>query len=121
MMDEYQGAIKKLTEYLDQTVVFAKGELPDVAQQMLVYGSTTAHVWFYLFLALTVISIIMFIGICCAMSGDSDAAGAAVFMFIFVCLLSCATVSHYMAIVKIEKAPKLYIMEQMREMLRATN
>lgn len=46
--DAYQDAVNKLMAYVDQTVNFAKGELPEVCKEILIYGAAQNYFWIWL-------------------------------------------------------------------------
>ena len=118
MTDEYQAAVHKLMDYLSNTVVFAQAQLPDVANQMLVYGAEMAHMW--------MIGWIIAASLCTAtwLAGeifplpDSDCGGVIFAFFLLSVGLWVAAGIQYSVILKIRDAPKLYIMEQLKPMLK---
>jgi hypothetical protein len=116
MTDEYEKAVSKLITYLDQTVTFAKGELPDVAQQWLVYAAYSNQVWLIFFSVLTFLSVLAFLR---GVFDDYGDGSWAFFGALFSIVFGASSMANYLDLAKIEKAPKLYIMQAMRSELSA--
>lgn len=116
MSTEYEKATVKLMEYLEQTVTFAKGELPDVALQIVQYGATSAFIWF-LFSAI-IAGLLLLIFIREWLFNRYGDGFSTLFSFLGFLLFSTVAISQKMEMLKIETAPKLYVMEYMRDMVR---
>lgn len=117
MADEYQNAVKKLMDYLDQTAVFAKGELPDVANQMLVYGATMGQFWLTLWCVVAAVSVGLWL--LYMAFADSEHIPGKIITGIMALIFVCVAGQCWADLVKIRTAPKLYIMEAMGDMLKA--
>jgi hypothetical protein len=113
--DAYQEAVNKLITYIDQTVDFAKGQLPDIAQEILTYGATMEQFWMWFFIVFAGISFVTMIATIIG-SMDSDNPAPAMMFFAFLGL-SIFAAHDYVVLIKIKEAPKLYVMEQMHDML----
>lgn len=118
--DAYQDAVTKLMNYLNDTVVFAKAQLPDVANQMLVYGAEMAHFWMIFWICvgaffglLTVLTVIF------GITNNDEMRGGGILGFITVVFFVFAALS-YQTQIKIHDAPKLYIMDELAYKLKTT-
>ncbi len=108
MSDEYQNAVKKLTDYIGDTVDFAKGQLPDVAKEILAYGAQVDHMWMIIW------GIMFFVGVLSIIIGSfQDSEGGVFFGFVLfvasIVFMGCC----YADLLKIESAPKLYVMDEL--------
>jgi len=123
MTDSYEKALDKLVEYIDQTVTFAKGELPEIANQIAVYGAASASIWMTVLGIGAALAFLLFVLAVRASKEnedmDEDMVGVAILMFFITGVLVVFTVSQRMTLLKIEKAPKLYVLEQVRELARS--
>lgn len=112
MTDEYQNAVKKLVDYIGDTVNFAKDQLPDVAKEILVYGAQMNHFWLIIWCTLAAIGFISWlIGI------FTDEEGAMFIGFIAMVFSILFSANCYMHLVKIETAPKLYVLQELSGMI----
>lgn len=113
MTDEYQNAVKKLVEYVGDTVNFAKEQMPDVAREILVYNAAIDHYWLALFVITAVAGFFTFtIGLLTDGEGKQACGGIMVVTGILF------SVSTYCDLVKIETAPKLYILDELNSKLK---
>lgn len=109
MTDEYQNAVKKLVDNIGDTVNFAKEQLPDVAKEILTYNATIDHYWLAVWLIVMVLGVILFIiGLLTDGEGKQVFGG---FLFLGSIIISMMT---YTDLVKIEQAPKLYILDELK-------
>jgi hypothetical protein len=115
--DAYQDAVTKLMNYLNDTVVFAKSQLPDVAQQMLVYGAELTHFWMWFWIVGFALSFLMFLVSLLTMD---EAGGVGVAMFLIMLGLGVLAGIEYSTIIEIRDAPKLYILDELASKLKAT-
>lgn len=110
--DNYKDAVNKLISYVSDTVAFAKEQLPDVAKEVLVYSSTVSTFWLGVGIAL------LLVGIFSWMLGLIMDNEAAVVVGVMACVLGIPLGGiNYMDLKKIEQAPKLYILDEMRARL----
>lgn len=116
--DAYQQAVEKLLTYMDQTVSFAKGQLPDIAQEVLSYGTTMAHFWMWFWIVFAVLGFIGLVAVSVPSDDDSGQGGAIAVMFFITFGLCVGAGFQYADLVKIEKEPKIYIIQQVRDSLR---
>lgn len=119
MKDSYEAALDKLVQYIDQTVVFAQGQLPEVAEQIIAYGVASSVTSIWIFSIIAVLSMLLclygFANI------DYDGVGFGVFGF-FGLMVSLAFIYfNYMTLIKIEKAPKLYVIQEIRSLTISKN
>jgi hypothetical protein len=114
--DAYQDAVHKLMDYMNDTVVFAKAQLPDVANQMLVYGAEMAHMWMIGWIIAAVIAFLMFLGF--GLLGGDERGGVSFVFFLAWIGLSIAAGHAYSVQIEIRDAPKLYIMDQLAERVK---
>lgn len=106
----YQEAVNKLMGYIDQTVNFAKGELPEVCKEILAYGAAQSHFWCWFSGIFAVIAAVIFVLTFIAANKDNEY-GASIFMLIATFGLSTLCGCNMMEAKKIELAPKLYVLE----------
>ncbi len=119
MTDQYENATKKLMDYLDQTVVFAQGQLPDVAQQMLAYGAISTKFWLITFSVIAAISfLIWFIY---TLGGDEDHIPGKIITGLITVFFICIAGGFYLDLMKISTAPKLYIMQEIASQVRSAS
>lgn len=113
MTDSYEKALDKLVEYIDQTVTFAKGELPEVATQIAAYGAASSTILMWVFIAASAVMFMVWLLSIASSDGDTPAP-----YFAFALLIFCVagSVAYRMTLLKIETAPKLYVLEQVREL-----
>jgi hypothetical protein len=109
MTDEYQNAVKKLADYIGDTVNFAKEQMPDVAKEILAYNATIDHYWIAVFLVFTVFGLILsIVGLL------TDGEGKQIFGCLLLIVGVVFSVAAYTDLVKIEQAPKLYILNELK-------
>jgi hypothetical protein len=116
--DAYQDAVHKLMDYMNDTVVFAKAQLPDVAQQMLIYGAEMSHMWMIGWIIAAAIAFLMFLGM--AIIAGDEGGGPSCFFFIAWVGCSIAAGCSYSTVIEIRDAPKLYIMDELASKLKST-
>lgn len=112
--DAYQDAVSKLISYLDQTVDFARGQLPEVCKEILAYGAYSNTFWIWFSGVFAVLSLLIFI---LSIVKNDDCGGCTVACFMLLLGMSTATGANIMEAKKIELAPKLYVMEYLRSEL----
>ena len=113
MTDKYEGAVEKLITYIDNTVVFAKEQMPDVAVEILSYGLT---VNMYSAVVSGVLGVMFLIIFLCSWINDSGEPTFFTGAVMLICIVICLT--SVMGVKKIELAPKLYVLEQVRWLIR---
>lgn len=113
--DAYQTAVTKLLAYLDQTVSFAQGQLPDIANQILTYGAYDALLGMWICI---IISILM-IGVSILNSLQyGDFSGISAFFALIISTgFFIGAMGNFSTYKKIELAPKVYVIEQVKDML----
>lgn len=104
----------KLLEYLNSGVAFVQEQAPDVAKQILSYGAYETSLWmridFSIGMGLIVLAILLiWTGIKAEMEG---LAASALFPIAIAIGFLIAGVSNKLDLVKIERAPKVYLLEQ---------
>lgn len=110
MTDEYQKATKELMQYVTQAVEFTKNQMPEVVAQLLAYDAKVAAI----LLACCVIGwFVALMVLLFAYANDSEA--AQVFAWAAILLLPLAALGNFTTIVKIETAPKLYVLDELRQ------
>lgn len=109
MTDEYQNAVKKLVDYIGDTVAFAKDQLPDVAKEILVYNASVDHFWLVIWGVAAVISLLLIV---VGILTDTDGM-APIMSFAFLVFIVLSGFC-YMDLVKIQEAPKLYILDELK-------
>jgi hypothetical protein len=112
MPNEYENAVKTLVDYVGQSVSFAKEQLPDVAKEILIYNATIDHYWLAAWLIMMVFGLVLFI-----VGLLTDGEGKQAFGGIVFVLCSVFAVCAYGDLVKIEQAPKLYILDELKARL----
>lgn len=114
MKDSYEAALDKLVQYIDQTVVFAQGQLPEVAEQIIAYGVASSVTSIWIFSIIAVLSFLLFLYAIAVV--DYEGGGLAILgLLALIASLACIYAS-YMTLIKIEKAPKLYVIQEIRSL-----
>ena len=109
MSNTYDDAINKLITHIDDAVIFSKEHLPDVANQLLIYGATVHTYWAVGSGILALIFFIVFLSGYLAGDGEAAFLSCAAFLVTFaICM------GNVMNIKKIEVAPKVYVIEEVR-------
>jgi len=108
--DQYQEALKKLMDYMQDTVVFAKSQLPDIANQMLTYGAHMAHLWMIFWIIIAAVALLSFFVGLIAMDEGS---GVCFISLLLIVAASIAACFQYGTQIKIKEAPKLYLMDEL--------
>lgn len=108
MTDEYQKATQKLVEYVTQIVDFGKEQMPDVVTQLLAYDAKIAWMLFFV----CVIGA-LFTAFCLFLAVVSDAEGWQGVNFSILVVLILCSIGNYATLVKIETAPKLYVLDEL--------
>lgn len=114
--DAYQDAVHKLMDYMNDTVIFAKAQLPDVAQQMLIYGAEMAHIWMWGWI---IVAIACFLFWLTSLIAIDEAGGLAFTIFLAWIGAGACAVAQYSVQLEIRDAPKLYIMEQLANQVKS--
>jgi hypothetical protein len=105
--------VNKLIEYLDAGGDFVKEQAPDVINQMINYGTWDARFGLLVFSIGMLIGAFLFLG---GVLSDCEGfqIGGSVLGVFAVVLCICGLCSNYSALKKIEIAPKVYLLEQLR-------
>lgn len=113
MTDKYDGAIEKLINYIDNTIVFAKEQMPEVAMEILNYGvvfntyiAILCGIFVGIFLLMFLMSWMKYEGELTFFSGIALIIFTAFFL---------ASILH---LKKIELAPKLYVLQEIRSLTK---
>lgn len=115
MTDEYEKAVKKLVDYIGASVDFAKEQAPDVAREILVYGAYTNYLVVAFATIFAIIGFIVFmIGLACDEGGKQTVGGMLGLGGILFIGFACSD------LYKIEHAPKLYILDDLRTKISTT-
>ncbi len=114
--DAYQAAVNKLMIYIDQTVNFAQGQLPDIANEMLTYNTSLDFLWLGIGALFVMLGAVMFIlgKAACDCEGITFFGGL---IFVIAVLFIGIDLTDLM---KIHQAPKLYIMDELASRIKTT-
>ena len=117
--DAYQTAVTKLLAYLDQTVTFAQGQLPEIATQILSYGAYDAVLGMWTFGIIAAILLLISAWMYISSWGNdwSDSGIGSLILLVIGIVLTVCAVQNFSVYKKIELAPKVYVVEQVRGML----
>jgi hypothetical protein len=111
--EAYQSVAEKLIQYLDETVLIAKAQLPDIAVQMLAWGVQSNTIGLWVFGAASFVFIVFIaLGF---LSGEPELGTLMSSLGLALCLI--CTLASYTELKKIEAAPKLYILEEARDLV----
>ena len=115
-MENKDKAIEQLMTYVTQAVEFGKEQMPDVAKEILVYSAYTNTIWMWVWLVPAVLFwALAVLGIMCSLD-ESACIPFFLTMVMLAMFLTVISAGYYVENVKIEKGPKLYIMEHLASM-----
>jgi len=120
-MENLDKFANKLLEYLQSAELFITTQLPDFVQQFIAYEIWAAEWWFYVALAFFVSLIItQAIVLCMIFRNDHSENLLAAFMFVGCVgiMSSIMVVDKYSKLKRLEIAPKVYMIEQARDMIK---
>jgi hypothetical protein len=114
--DAYQDAVNKLMSYIDQTANFAKGQLPDIANELLVFGVTQHTLLAYLFGSITILAFLVFLlGIWIAKDGEEGGLEVSVVFFLIFGVGCAITGAQILDLYQIKEAPKIYVLHELHK------
>ena len=105
--------ITKFISYLDNLDVFMADQLPDFCKQLLEFSTFEHTLWMWVCLAIV---IFLIIGGIIVILYESDACPIIIiFWILFLIPASICSVDNFVQLKKIEKAPKVYLLEKLND------
>lgn len=114
-MEYTDKALAELISKLTVLIEGAEGHLPEIANQMLIYGAFDANLTLIIGVIFAIPTIILFI----LAVIDGDAPGYSIFSVVFFILSLIFCGCGVSTLYKIDKAPKLYLLQQTADLVKA--
>ena len=102
---------EKLLNYADKAESFASDQVPFYVEEMLKFGAYEATTWFWIGLG----ALILFLAMALIMMMIAEDVFILILFFVPVIVFLLLTVNSYLTIKKIEIAPRVYIVEELKK------
>lgn len=111
--------LKKLLEYLQNTISFAQEQLPDIAKQIITFNIGKETTLFIAFFVLLIIGIGLIIYGIYDYKKRTDLEGVPYFMSgaLAIIIGSLGTIQHFIELYKLYYAPKVFLIEYIKTIL----